>query len=72
MAKKGLDSTFVHYGIRKEDMGIIEALCITHSLDYDWIREDILKEFHERKIRNQEMDENVIEKIIDKALQKIK
>ncbi len=27
MSKKGLDTLFVHYGIRQEDMRVIEALC---------------------------------------------
>lgn len=72
MAKKGLDTTFVHYGIRNEDMDLIEVLCTEHKLDFDWVKEDLLKEFHEKKIRNQEMDEKSIEKIIDKALLKIK
>lgn len=72
MAKKGLDTTFVHYGIRKEDINLIEALCVEHKLDFDWVKEDLLKEFHERKIRNQEMDEKGIEKILEKALLKIK
>ncbi len=72
MAKKGLDTTFVHYGIRKEDMGLIEALCTEHQLDFDWVKEELLKEFHEKKIRNQDLDDKAIEKIIDKALTKIK
>jgi hypothetical protein len=72
MAKKGLDTTFVHYGIRKEDMALIEVLCMEHKLDFDWVKEDLLKDFHEKKIRNQEMDEKAIEKLIDKALLKIK
>jgi hypothetical protein len=72
MAKKGLDTTFVHYGIRKEDIGLIEVLCTEHKLDFDWVKEDILKEFHERKIRNQDIDDKGIERIIEKALQKIK
>lgn len=72
MAKKGLDTTFVHYGIRKEDISLIEALCTEHKLEYEWIKEDILKEFHERKIKNEDMDEKSIEKIIEKALLKIR
>ena len=72
MAKKGLDTTFVHYGIRKEDISLIEALCNEHKLEFDWIKEDILKEFHERKIKNENMDEKSVEKIIEKALLKIK
>lgn len=72
MAKKGLDTTFVHFGIRKEDMGLIEVLCTEHKLDFDWVKDDLLKEFHERKIRNQDLDDKSIERIIDKALNKIK
>ena len=72
MAKKSLDTTFLHYGIRKEDLSMIEVLCTEHQLDFDWVKDDLLKEFHEKKIRNQDMDEKGIEKIIEKALLKIK
>ena len=72
MSKKGLDTTFLHYGIRKEDISLIETLCIQHQLDFDWVKEDLLKEFHERKIRNLMIDEKSVEKVIEKALQKIK
>jgi hypothetical protein len=72
MAKKGLDTTFVHYGIRKQDMDLIEVLCTEHQIDFDWVKEDLLREFHEKKIRNREMDEKTIEKIIEKALLKVK
>lgn len=72
MAKKGLDTTFLHYGIRKEDMSFIETLCGQHGLDFDWLRDDMLKQFHDKKIMNQEFEEKSIEKIIDKAIQKIK
>ena len=72
MSKKGLDTTFLHYGIRKEDISLIETLCTAHQLDFDWVKEDLLKEFHERKIRNLALDEKSIEKVIEKALQKIK
>jgi hypothetical protein len=53
MAKKGLDTTFLHYGIRRDDMGIIEALCTEHQLEFDWVKEKLLRGFHETKIRNQ-------------------
>jgi len=72
MAKKGLDTTFLHYGIRKEDMQIIETLCIEHHLEFDWVREELLKEFHEKKVGNQEITDKLLERLIDKALQKIK
>jgi hypothetical protein len=72
MAKKGLDTTFVHYGIRKEDMDLISVLCTEHQLEFEWVKEELLKEFHERKIRNQDVDDKALEKIIEKALSKIK
>jgi len=72
MAKKGLDTTFVHFGIRKEDMDLISVLCTEHQLEFEWVKEELLKEFHERKIRNQDVDEKALEKIIEKALSKIK
>ncbi|HOD62131.1 MAG TPA: hypothetical protein PKG96_08545 [Bacilli bacterium] len=72
MAKKGLDTTFVHYGIRKEDIDMISVLCTEHQLEFEWVKEELLKEFHERKIRNQDLDEKSLEKIIEKALSKIK
>jgi hypothetical protein len=72
MAKKGLDTTFVHYGIRKEDMDLISVLCTEHQLEFEWVKEELLKEFHEKKIRNQDVDDKSIEKIIEKALSKIK
>jgi hypothetical protein len=72
MARKGLDTTFLHYGIRKEDISLIEALCTEHHLEFDWVKEEILKEFHEKKIRTQEVDEKTVEKVIEKAVQKIK
>jgi hypothetical protein len=71
MAKKGLDASFLHYGIRKDDMSLIEALSTEHKLEFDWVREELLKEFHEKKIRNQEMDEKSVERVIEKALSKI-
>jgi hypothetical protein len=71
MSKKGLDTLFVHYGIRREDMRVIEALCNEYDVDFDWLQEDILKLYHERKIRNEDLDEKALKKVLEKALQKI-
>jgi hypothetical protein len=71
MSKKGLDTLFVHYGIRKEDMQVIEALCSEYDVDADWLQEDILKIFHEKKIKNEDLDEKSLKKLLEKALQKI-
>lgn len=68
---KGLDTAFIHYGIRKEDMDIIKNLTEEQGLDFEWLQENILKEFHNLKINNEDIDNKKIEKIIEKALNKI-
>lgn len=68
---KGLDTAFIHYGIRKEDMDIIKNLTEEQGLDFEWLQENILKEFHNLKINNEDIDSKKIEKIIKKALNKI-
>ena len=68
---KGLDTAFIHYGIRKEDMYIIKNLTEEQGLDFEWLQENILKEFHNLKINNEDIDSKKIEKIIEKALNKI-
>ncbi|GGC91876.1 hypothetical protein GCM10011508_18840 [Flavobacterium lutivivi] len=71
MINKGLDTTFIHFGIRKEDMEIIKNLTEEQGLDFEWLQENILKEFHNLKINNEDIDSKKIEKIIEKALNKI-
>lgn len=65
---KGLDAMFIHYGIRREDMAIIKNICEANEIDFDWFKDDILKEYHEIKMKNQETEEITIQKIIEKAL----
>lgn len=72
MGNKGLDTLFVHYGIRLEDMETIEKLCESHGVDSNWLKEYLLKIFHERKISNEDLDEKSLKNIIEKGLQKIK
>jgi len=69
---KGLDNSFIHYGIRKQDMNIIAELCQKHEIDFDWLQEEILKPFHEKKVSPEEFKAEDVEKLISKALQKIK
>ena len=46
---KGIDPKFVHYGIRKDDLAMIEAICEAEGVDFDWLSEDILKAYHAKK-----------------------
>ena len=65
---KGLDSMFIHYGIRREDMEIIKNICEEHSVDFEWFKDSLLKEYHELKMNNEELESNVLQQVIEKAL----
>lgn len=68
---KGLDRNFLEYGIRKPDLDVISSLCEKYQLNEDWVKEDILRHFHEEKVSKIEMDDATVEKVITKALQKL-
>lgn len=69
---KGIDQKFVHYGIRKDDLSMIEAICDAEGIDFDWLSEEILKAYHARKVDMIEIDDASTEEIIRAAIQKIK
>lgn len=39
--KKGLDKCFLNYGIRKEDMDLIEQACHDADIDPEWMKDSI-------------------------------
>lgn len=69
---KGLDSKFLHYGIRKDDLSMIEAICDAEQIDFEWLSEDILKAYHAKKVDAIEIDDAATEEIIRAAIHKIK
>lgn len=69
---KGLDIKFLHYGIRKEDLSMIEAICDAEQIDFDWLSEEILKAYHAKKVDVIEIDDAATEEIVRAAIQKIK
>ena len=40
---KGLDGKFINYGIRQDDLILINTLCEKHQVDFEWLKEDILR-----------------------------
>lgn len=66
---EGLDNNFVNYGIRQDDLRIIDALCQQKNLNFDWIKEEILKEYHKKKVTNIDITDSDTEAVINKALQ---
>ena len=69
---KGWDNKFLHYGIRKEDLSMIEAICDAEQMDFEWLSEEILKAYHAKKVDVIEIDDAATEEIIRAAIQKIK
>lgn len=68
---KGLDQKFLHYGIRKDDLSMIENICEAEKVDYYWLSEEILKAYHAKKVDVIEMSDSDTEEIIRAAIQKI-
>ena len=73
MARKGIDSTFLHYGIRTSDMDIIQELCTSpdFQLNPDWVKDEILKLYNEGGNDQGIVEEKTIRQIIKNALKKI-
>jgi len=70
--QKGLDSTFVQYGIRADDLRLIETLALEHGLDFEWVQQELLRAFHEARNRTHDLGEADVEKLIEKALTKLR
>ena len=47
-------------------MQVIEALCNEFDIDPEWLKEYILKAFHEKKIKNEDLDEKSLKKLLEK------
>lgn len=71
---EGLDNNFINFGIRTDDLKTIEALCMDNDfqLDFEWLKEELLKEYHKKRVNDIELSDSDVEAVINKALQKIK
>ena len=68
---KGLDRNFLHYGIRKTDLELIQELCVKHDLNAEWVTEEILKVYHERKVDAIDMSEADAIDVVNAAIQNL-
>jgi arsenate reductase-like glutaredoxin family protein len=66
---KGIDNKFVHYGIRREDLAMIEAICDADGIDFEWLSEEVLKAYHAKKVDVIEISDSDTEEIIRAAIQ---
>ena len=71
--RKGLDGCFLQYGIRQEDMKIVERVCEQDDIDAEWLKENILKAYQSKKNDKVPMSAlNEVIKLLKQALKKIK
>lgn len=68
---KGVDRDFIHYGIRREDLRVIEAICNSEDVDFEWLKEEILGKYHETRMEKSEIDDSEVGQIITSAIENI-
>ena len=69
--KKSVDKCFLHYGIRQEDMQLIEQYCQTEGVDAEWLKENILQPYQEESTKEGGIEDRKMKSIINKALKHI-
>ena len=69
--KKGIDRSFLHYGVHEDDMAIIEQACIDNDIDAEWLKENILKPYQEERSSQSVDNDKKVAKILKKALKGI-
>lgn len=68
---RGLDGYFIKYGITREDLAIIDQACSAKGIDPDWLQEEVLAKFQERKNSGKPTTAEYAYKIISKALKQL-
>jgi hypothetical protein len=53
-------------------MELIKALCDKHEIDYEWMSQEVLRKYHERKVDSIEITDKDTESVIRAAIQQIK
>ena len=69
--RKGIDSTFLHDGVRREDMALIEQSCQESGVEPEWLKENLLKPYNEERNNQNVVEEKKLAKIVRKALKNL-
>ena len=51
---------------------MIESICEKHEIDFEWLKEDILRNYHAEKVNSIEVSDDQTESIIRTAIQKLR
>ena len=68
--QSGLDGKFIQYGIREDDISVIKGVCEKLDIDSEQVL-GILKSYHDKRIRSEEITDQEAEKIIKDALSEL-
>lgn len=69
---KGLTRCKMLYGLRDDDMKIVERVCQRHDVDPEWLKEQVLRTYQTEKNNKTDMsDQNEVLKLLKKALRHI-
>lgn len=68
---KSLDGTFLHYGVRKEDMELIVQTCQANDIDAEWFKEYILKAYNDERNNPNFVEERKRTRILKQALKNL-
>ncbi|MBR6979821.1 MAG: hypothetical protein IKH88_08305 [Prevotella sp.] len=66
-----MERTFLHYGVRKEDMELISQTCRDCGIDDEWLRENILRPYNDERNKQTVVEQKKLTRIIKKALNNI-
>ena len=61
----------MHYGVRTEDMALIEQVCQDSEINTEWLKEQILKPYNEERNNQNFVEEKKLTKILKKALKNV-
>jgi len=70
MSQKTIDSTLVHFGIRKDDLQLIETIAHQHGLNPEWVK-GLLGSYQSASTGEKPLDDAALKKLLDKELQNI-
>lgn len=68
---KSIDNTFVQYGVRKDDLAVLEILAQKHGIDFGWLQ-TVFRGLNTEKLKHEDMDDKTVERLLESALENIR
>lgn len=66
---KGLDRTFLEFGVRKQDLELLQSLAEKHAIPVELV-EDLLRNYNKEEAQNDAVDEKQFVRDLEKLIQK--